>query len=122
MTTKPDLDPIAELVRDLRERGKPSLAWVTRWSADGRDPVQSAWKASKDIRAMTALVSPRRAWGSVLVIHCHEPQPGLVNDSDLFGSNVRPMTLDEIRTHCTPPTLTDLLAIKRDRRSGGRDV
>src|SRR5436309_1551848 len=32
-------DPIAELVHALRRDGRPSLAWVVRWSASGRDPV-----------------------------------------------------------------------------------
>lgn len=38
--------PLAELVDDLERHGKPSLAWVTRWSADGREPLAAAWDAA----------------------------------------------------------------------------
>lgn len=50
------MDPIAELVRDLRETGKPSLAWIVRWSQDGMDPVAAAWEACEEPDSMRMLI------------------------------------------------------------------
>jgi hypothetical protein len=37
-----DDDPLDVMVRQFRERGKPSLDWVVRWSRYA-EPVQAAW-------------------------------------------------------------------------------
>jgi hypothetical protein len=50
------LDPIAELNRDLSERGLPSLAWTVRWSQAGGDPVRAAWEASNSVDAMLMFI------------------------------------------------------------------
>jgi len=55
-----DLDPIVELVRDLREHGKPSLAWTIRWSEKG-EPVAGAWEASRDLDAMFGFAIEHKA-------------------------------------------------------------
>lgn len=49
---KQELDPIAELLRDLCENGKPSLPWVMKWSVGGRDPVEAAYVMSEDSEAI----------------------------------------------------------------------
>lgn len=49
-------DPIAELLRDLAESGRPSLTWVVRWSADGSESVAAAWAACRDPHAMLWLL------------------------------------------------------------------
>ncbi len=51
-----DQDPIATLVDTVERDGKPPLAWVVRWSADGREPVQAAWDVSEDPWAMVQLL------------------------------------------------------------------
>jgi len=42
------MDPIAELMSDLHETGKPSLAWIVRWSHAGEDPIAAAIKATQE--------------------------------------------------------------------------
>jgi hypothetical protein len=49
-------DPIAALVEALERDGKPTLAWVVRWSNEGDEPVQAAWEASGDPWAMVQLL------------------------------------------------------------------
>jgi hypothetical protein len=49
-------DPITALMESVEHDGKPTLAWVVRWSADGREPVQAAWDASEDPWSMVRLL------------------------------------------------------------------
>jgi len=55
------IDPLHELVRDLRDKGKPSLAWVMRWSSDGRDPVEAAWDSCRNSNYMLWLLQRANA-------------------------------------------------------------
>ncbi len=52
----PEFDPIGALIEALEHDGKPTLAWVVRWSNAGREPVQAAWTASGDPWAMVQLL------------------------------------------------------------------
>jgi hypothetical protein len=52
----PDADPISTLVEALERDGKPTLAWVVRWSNAGSEPVQAAWDVSRDPWAMVQLL------------------------------------------------------------------
>lgn len=47
--------PIGSLVMDLAASGKPSLAWLVRWSRDG-EPLHEAWKRAYDDTAMRLLL------------------------------------------------------------------
>jgi hypothetical protein len=69
MTTM-DLDPIAELVEALAEDGRPSLAWLVRWSADGREPVAAAWGASVQPFALLTVLER----GGVDVLRFFDPE------------------------------------------------
>ena len=80
-----DPDPIAELFRDLERDGKPSLAWVVRWSQGGRDPVAEAWGAAYVTSAMLTLLWRARRYaeyaaaeeavrGSLRIIGYYPPQ------------------------------------------------
>lgn len=55
LTAQKSDDPIEELLLAIRDDGKPSLAWVVRWSEGGKNPVQQAWMASGHPRAMGCL-------------------------------------------------------------------
>ena len=49
--------PILQLLIDLREHGKPQLAWVVRWGKGGKiDPVAGAWQRAKFWDSMVDLL------------------------------------------------------------------
>ncbi len=52
----PEVDPIGTLINSLEHDGKPSLAWVVRWSHETSEPLQAAWEASEDPWAMVQLL------------------------------------------------------------------
>jgi hypothetical protein len=62
-----DRDPIVQLVWDLERDGRPSLAWVVRWSAGGAEPVAAAWSASRAPLHMAKLLE-RVGWPSPVAV------------------------------------------------------
>jgi hypothetical protein len=53
---EPDIDPIGALVASLEREGKPTLAWVVKWSHETLEPLQAAWDASEDPWSMVQLL------------------------------------------------------------------
>jgi hypothetical protein len=106
-------DPIQELVDALESGGKPSLAWVIRWSAGGRDPVDAAWGRSFTADAMIRLLE--------LAGH-----PALAAARRIALAPVFWETTDSDRVRCdairrrvdVPPTLDELIANPRWRVRG----
>ncbi|HSN30001.1 MAG TPA: hypothetical protein VLT45_27125 [Kofleriaceae bacterium] len=92
-----ELDGIAELVRDLDRDGKPSLAWVVRWSQGERDPIAAAWDASADGVAMAAFLSQARIFHRITHLAWRSDGDWL-NDTTAIRRAVP-----------VPPTLAELL-------------
>ena len=101
-------DPIAQLLDELTRDGKPSLAWVIRWSQSGGDPVAAAWAASRDSARMFRLlrlcdpdaierIRPRLPMNGAVL--------GLADDAPDILRRVVP----------APPTLEQLLAARPSR-------
>lgn len=45
-------DPLVQLEIALSTRGRPDLAWVTRWSDGGAEPYHAAWRASRNVQML----------------------------------------------------------------------
>jgi hypothetical protein len=112
METQESSDPIDELLRDLRADGRPSLAWVVRWSQGGGDPVANAWNApSVDPWAMRDFV-----W---FMVHKHGweerfwSRVGLVESDAALGDNRDPVPMRAAfrRALPVPPTLRELMTV-----------
>jgi len=106
-------DPIDELLDAMTSDGKPSLAWIVRWSADGREPVAAAWEASDAGFAMLNLLafagrtySRRRAMAAV---EDHRATYQGAVAGSLRAAIVR-------REVPVPPTLEELMKIDRNVR------
>jgi hypothetical protein len=98
-------DPIEELVHALDSEGKPSLAWVVKWSEAGGDPVAAAWTRSRNPSAMLLVLTLGR--------HPARAAAQRVWDAPIFfeTSDVDRVRSDAIRTLvATPPTLEALIA------------
>jgi hypothetical protein len=54
------VDPLQELVVDIESTGKPSLAWIVRWSHGGRDPVAAAWEECRNSNYMALILRMAR--------------------------------------------------------------
>jgi hypothetical protein len=52
--------PLEELIHHVLWYGRPSLAWVMRWSEGGADPITAAWNACdvpRDLMAVLQLLA-----------------------------------------------------------------
>lgn len=101
-------DPIYELIQCLHRGERPPLAWLVRWSPDGRDPVHAAWAVSRDGWAMRMVLRE--------VDHPALGDPeGEYPDAILCGADCRFESCQDCvaalrRVVPVPPTLAALLA------------
>ena len=102
-------DPIGALFADLLTDGKPSLTWVTRWSADGREPVAAAWAASTHAPAMNSVLYVVGWTAEVVLRLAARGGDGRRLDDPDFYREVFPV----------PPTLPQLLEAQALRERGG---
>jgi hypothetical protein len=98
-------DPIAELVEAMARDGRPSLAWVLRWSAGGVEPVAAAWHATRDSDSMESLLARARPSSLAAATNVLERElgPGWYHRN---ASEIAPVLR---RAVPVPPTLGDLL-------------
>lgn len=100
-------DPIAELVRDLRDHGKPSLRWAVEFAPDGDmdAAIARAWADSHDDWMMLRLLY--RADGKARLDASDELKRHRADCPYRHGS---PCCAAAIRRAVpTPPTLAELL-------------
>jgi hypothetical protein len=99
-------DPIHDLVLELEATGKPTLAWIVRWSANGAEPVSAAWKKSRSPRDMLRILE----W----VGHKDVGAVQSILRAPIFwdSTDVDRVRSEAIRRSVTvPPTLDELLRV-----------
>ena len=104
MTETLRTDPITELFRSLTSTGKPTLAWVVRWSEGGHDPVAAAWRVSWTPTDM-ARVLERVSHAALPVVHEILRAPALWASTDIDVARSAAIR----RLVPVPPTLTELM-------------